>query len=93
MVCLRCGTCCISHEVIIVDDPAKGIRKGNLIPKHTGDKCKHLVGVRPGEFSCGIHHYKWYKKTPCAHHGQIEAAPDRPCRLGAYVLSKMQASC
>ena len=74
--------------VVIVDDPAKGIREDNLI-FHEGDgtPCKHLRGTKPGEYSCALHDKKWYKKTPCFSHGQIEAG-NTPCRMGEYILKR-----
>ncbi len=87
MVCLRCGKCCTTHWVIIVDDPEKGLREDNLIEKPDGP-CKHLVGTEPGKFSCAIHDKKWYKKTPCWSHGQVERSKDDPCRLGKWYLEK-----
>lgn len=72
--------------VIIVDDPAKGIKKNNLIA-HEGDgPCKHLEGSKPGKYSCKIHSEPWYKKTPCFSHGQIERSSDDECRMGRYIL-------
>ena len=72
--------------VIIVDDPKKGISQDNLIA-HNGDgkPCQHLQGDKPGEFSCALHDYPWYKETPCFSHGQIEQENSN-CRLGEYVL-------
>lgn len=96
MICLRCGYCCIKYMVVIVDDPDKGIvenRHGiisddNLLI-HEGDgPCKHLEGNKPGEYSCKVHDRKWYKKTPCFSHGQIEENENCECRLGRYILNK-----
>lgn len=86
MKCLRCGYCCIKYEVIIVDNPELGIRDDNLIAKHTDERCKHLMGDSLGNYSCAIHHYDWYKQTPCYSYGQIELSPDDPCRMGQYIL-------
>ena len=88
MICVRCGYCCKRLMVIIVDDPAKGIQEDNLI-LHEGDgPCKHLQGNQPGEYSCAIHNFLWYKKTPCYSHGQIEGSKDCKCRMGEYILKK-----
>lgn len=91
MICLRCGICCITHMVVIVDDPALGPVEDNLIGRMGGDRCKHLRGEKPGEMSCAIHDEPWYHETPCAQHGQIELSPDSPCRLGAYALKTGRA--
>lgn len=88
MRCLRCGNCCKNLWVVIVDDPAKGLRQDNLIVHEgRGVPCKHLREEN-GVFSCEIHHYKWYKKTPCYQHGQIERSKDDACRIGKYLLEK-----
>lgn len=53
MRCLRCGYCCVSHWVLVVDAPDIGFKLSNIIEKKTGERCKHLLGDNPGEFSCG----------------------------------------
>ena len=90
MICLRCGYCCKNCCVIIVDDPEKGISQDNLIA-HDGHgiPCKHLIGDKPGEFSCALHDKPWYKETPCFAHGQIEQHESN-CRMGEYLLAKEQ---
>ena len=86
MICLRCGYCCKNYAVVIVDDPAKGIREDNLIlHEGLGSSCKHLQGNKPGEYSCALHEYTWYKETPCSQHEQIERE-NSPCRMGEYIL-------
>ena len=86
MICLRCGYCCKNYAVVIVDDPAKGICEDNLIlHEGLGSPCKHLQGNKPGEYSCKVHEYEWYKETPCFQHGQIEHE-NSPCRMGEYIL-------
>jgi len=89
MICQRCGYCCLTSWVFIVDDPTKGIKEGNLIEQDgRSSRCKHLIGDKPGEYSCAVHNEKWYKKTPCFSHGQIEQSKDTPCRMGEYILKK-----
>ena len=88
MVCLRCGHCCINYEVVIVNDPSKGIVESNLIAKHTGDRCQHLVGGTPGQYSCALHDYSWYEETPCYKYGQAERSDDTSCRMGVYLLKR-----
>ncbi len=86
MRCLRCGYCCVSYMIVVVDDPEKGPVPGNVVG-HPGDcRCRHLVGDDPGKLSCAVHGRPWYPKTPCDAHGQIEQSPEDPCRMGAYVL-------
>ena len=90
MKCLRCGYCCTHLFVIIVDDPAKGPREDNLIcHEGKGVPCKHLRGNKPGEYYCNVHDESWYEETPCFMHGQIESRPDTLCRVGAYLLEKL----
>jgi hypothetical protein len=74
---------------MIVNDPEKGLKKDN-ITFHSGERvaCKHLIGDKPGNYSCRIHDYKWYKKTPCYSHGQIEQSKNTNCRMGEYILKK-----
>jgi hypothetical protein len=84
MICLRCGCCCVHFEVLIVDDPAKGISEGNLRHKKSGERCPHLVGSKFGEFSCAVHGRKWYKQTPCHEYTQIERK-NYPCRMGKHL--------
>lgn len=90
MKCCRSGHCCFEYEVIIVDDPALGIVEGNLISKHTGDRCQHVRGDAPGEYSCVIHDEPWYDETPCYAYSQIEQSPDSLCRVGEYILKTSQ---
>ena len=87
MKCLRCGQCCKTHMVVIVDDPEKGIREDNLKARMGEEPCQHLKGNKPGEYSCVIHSYPWYKKTPCFSHGQIEQE-DSECRMGRWILDQ-----
>lgn len=93
MICLRCGYCCIYYIVVTVDDPDKGFVEGNFTTHMPdGDKpCKHLVGDKPGDYSCVIHDRDWYPETPCFSHTQIENG-NTPCRMGEYILSKMSPS-
>jgi hypothetical protein len=90
MICLRCGYCCQNLCVVIVDDPEKGVDPENLkaIGFKGPERCQHLVGDKPGEYSCAVHDRKWYKETPCASHGQIERSPTDECRMGQYILKK-----
>lgn len=77
--------------VVIVDDPEKGISQDNMIFNiGDGKPCKHLQGDEPGEFSCALHDYPWYKETPCFAHGQIERENSN-CRLGEYMLKQTQS--
>ena len=74
--------------VVIVDDPDKGPVEGNLkvVGEKGAERCQHLRGNKPGEYSCAVHNRPWYKKTPCFSHGQIERKKSDECRMGAYLL-------
>ncbi len=87
MKCKRCGRCCIAYDVMIVDDPKQGYRLSNFKYKPAGEECQHLVGDKPGEYSCGVHDKSWYKKTPCYDFTQIEHC-NAECRIGVYTLQK-----
>lgn len=91
MKCLHCGYCCIQYSAIIVDNPKLGIILSNLSPKISGVKCKHLQGESPGNYKCAIHHYSWYKDTPCAEFTQVEYN-DSNCRMGEYILSQQKSN-
>jgi hypothetical protein len=74
--------------VVIVDDPKLGIVEDNLkaVGFNGPERCQHLVGDKPGEYSCAVHDEPWYCETPCASHGQIERSPTDECRMGRYIL-------
>jgi len=74
---------------MIVGDPKLGIREGNIIHHNgLGNPCKHLKQISEFKYKCAIHKYKWYKKTPCYQHGQIERSKNDLCRMGEFVLKK-----
>ena len=91
MICQRSGYCCIHLDVIIVDDPEKGIVEGNLKHKESGVNCQHLSGDSPGKHSCSIHDREWFNETPCAEYTQI-GPEDSPCRVGFNIVSKFKLS-
>ena len=93
MKCLRCGNCCKTCMVMIVNDPDQGVSEDNIIFQSGQDgQCKHLKGNKPGEYSCAIHDYSWYDETPCFQYGQIEKSPDTECRTGRFIMSKEDGS-
>ena len=91
MKCLQCGRCCF--YLIIVVRP-KFIKK-NLDLTSLSDeaflcldgsqKCPHLSGDND-KAVCAIHHYSWFKDTPCGQFTQeIEEALDTPRRTGVWM--------
>jgi len=90
MICLRCGYCCKNLAVVIVKDPALGIREDNLIPHNFDGKkepCPHLIEKSDGTYECKIHNEPWFKETPCYQYTQIEQG-NQPCRIGKRMLRK-----
>lgn len=79
MICLRCGECCKTLFVPIVDDPAKGPAEDNIIIQEGVKACKHLLGDEPGDYTCALHDELWYNETPCACHGQVERSSETLC--------------
>lgn len=90
MKCLRCGHCCIEYSVMIIIDPEKGLTEDNVEHKNSGIKCRHLVGEKPGEYSCAIHDHEIYKSTPCFDFTQIEKDISSFCRMGNYILTRLK---
>lgn len=68
----------------------KGLREDNLIVNDGKSPCKHLRGSKPGKYSCAVHNYLWYKKTPCYDFTQVEPNKETPCRIGEYILRKIK---
>lgn len=89
MKCLHCGYCCTTLLAVIVIDPdasevfaEENLRGINMLE----ERCPHLRGFKPGEYSCAIHDRKWFKKTPCA---QYQAHnPTQICRVGDFLIKK-----
>jgi hypothetical protein len=90
MKCLRCGYCCKTSMVVIIDDPNGPFEESNFIARNLLEDgpCKHLLGEISGKYSCAVHDKKWYKRTPCYAHGQIEESNDCECRIGRYIIDK-----
>lgn len=90
MKCLRCGYCCTQLSVIVVKNPEYGIKEGNLIPvgMKGPERCPHLMGVKPGEYSCSIHDREWFKDTPCAtHQSHYFHNEHEECPMGRHILN------
>ena len=88
-ICTNCGMCCIDYDVIIID-PNRVSENIDLtdtsiyIHKPSFQVCPHLYW-EDDESRCKIHHYSWYKKTPCFQFTQIGGPM---CRLGEYFDNK-----
>ena len=87
MKCLRSGYCCFNYDIVIVDNPDLGPIENNLKYKPGGVKCQHLLGNKPGKYSCAVHDMPWYSETPCGQFGQIEHNAKDLCRMGEYILN------
>jgi len=93
MKCLRCGYCCCSYMMLVVKpEVATEDFKMNKVTEDdvlfiNGSPCPNLSWHGTTAI-CALHHYKWYKKTPCYSHGQIEESKDCVCRMGEYMRAK-----
>lgn len=83
MICLRCGYCCTHYLITILEDPddLMNVRAINAL----NERCPHLEGDKPGEYSCRIHEHPNYELTSCKQFDQIGRA-DEPCRLGQGIM-------
>ena len=91
MICLRCGYCCNIPWVLVVTDPDKGLELDNW-EKCLNHRCKHLVGNRPGEYSCPLHANDWYVHTPCHKHGRLKTSENEVCEKGKMILEIFKES-
>ena len=89
MKCLRCGYCCIHYEVAVIKDSSLPLSEDNIMHKHSGMRCPHLLGEKPGDYACAVHDHPDYASTPCADFTQIEHSPEDNCRMGDYVLHQV----
>ena len=80
MKCLRCSYCCVAYDVIVP------ISKTKYSYKPHNQRCWNLEFNSDGT-TCKIHHEKFYKKSPCESHTQIESV-DTDCRMGVYCLGE-----
>jgi hypothetical protein len=87
--CLRCGYCCTKLVAVIVIDPdapevfaKENLRGINMLE----ERCPHLRGDKPGEYSCAVHDRTWFSETPCAEYQSHW--PTRVCGMGSFSLGK-----
>ena len=90
MICQRCGKCCCGFFIgVIHPDFVKEHLNIDKLPKEaflglSSGPCPHLSW--DGDIAiCKIHHYEWYKQTPCYSHGQVESCKDDLCRTGVWM--------
>lgn len=88
MRCFRCGYCCTKLLAVIVVDPdapevfdESNLRGINMLE----ERCPHLRGDKPGEYSCAIHDRPWFGETPCADYQSHNG--DQPCRMGDFLVN------
>jgi hypothetical protein len=90
MKCLRCGRCCFNYVVVIKPKSIKedldldSLEEKDLLCLDGSSKCPHL-NLDEYDASCNIHHYKWFKDTPCGRYTQIESDESCICRTGKYM--------
>jgi hypothetical protein len=90
--CLNCAHCCYWFNVAIVRkeciDEIKSeedINEKTVIIKEHKQFCEHLkYNEETNKFTCSIHHYPWFKFTPCHQFTQIEEHDNSPCRIGEW---------
>ena len=90
MFCYRCSHCCYWFMVTIVkEEYFDKIKTENDLTmdaveiKEERVWCKYLIN-NLGKFVCTIHHYSWFKFTPCYQFTQMEENKDSPCRIGEW---------
>ena len=80
MKCLRCSYCCIAYDVIVP------ISKTKCAYKPHNQRCWNLEFNSDGA-TCKIHQEKFYERSPCDSHTQIESR-GTDCRMGVYCLGE-----
>lgn len=91
MKCLQCGRCCFYLVIAIHPEFVKDVLDINTLPDEAylcldgSRKCPHLSWDNE-QAICAIHHYSWFKDTPCGQFTQeIEKSEDTPCRTGVWM--------
>ena len=84
MLCLNCGYCCVKYDVIIINP--EYVKENLIIDELPDDAFMHKsTDIICPHFNsnnrCNIHHYSWYKDTPCFQYIQIEPY-QTVCRIG-----------
>ena len=97
MICLRCGYCCISYDVIVIkvdciDQKSDDWNEDSCFFKESGVMCPHLR-FNGDKAICNVHSKSWFKLTPCYAYGQIEGSKLSECRVGMAVRDKKIDDC
>jgi hypothetical protein len=59
------------------------ITENDIKYKEQYEFCEHLSFDKKG-FFCNVHHYDWFKETPCFQFSQIEDDENQVCRIGDW---------
>jgi len=86
MICLQCGTCCVTMPCAVSNGDTWFWKPGNVI-------CPHLE-IFSETVTCRVHNEPWYVDTPCFIYGNPDSDPDfivkqgKPCNIGtAYKIA------
>jgi hypothetical protein len=72
--------------VIDPDLPNPFVRDNLRAFDQNNERCPHLRGENPGEYSCAIYDRPWFKDTPCGQFTQFERDDLEECRIGKGVM-------
>ena len=96
MKCHRCGYCCVNYCVMVVnpkyadqddiifdfENPIKDL----LIYVDHEKQCPYIYwSEEQNQAVCKVHEKKWFSKTPCYRHNNIETIGK--CRIGEYIIN------
>jgi hypothetical protein len=98
MLCLKCAHCCFWFDVVIIKkEKINEIKDCNDFNEDTVKNkdyqifCEHLeFDEQEQSFSCSIHHYSWFKDTPCYKFSQCEDNDNSPCKIGEWYKTDPQ---
>ena len=86
LICLRCGHCCKNNELFIIDKPNIGLRDDNIILKKEGERCKHLLGSKPGNYICMLYNETYFDNMPCIAVKGFNTDESDICPIGKEVI-------
>ena len=76
---------CVRDDLDLHDESIKEA----VMVKESSAQCPNFEWKDSNTAHCTIHHYPWFKFTPCGTHRQI-GEPNDPCRMGVHLTSKLQ---